>query len=160
MENLMSSLLSLRTTIGPPRRAVRKLIARQRRRFHLDAVPGRRWRHVAVAFHHHRSDEVFMKMIYVFQYAILQRPTDGDIVEDRKMLYILTQAHSTSMWTNRHPELCRHEQHGQHLIDAAQATAIDLAETNGAGLQQLLVHDAAVAVFAGGHPDRRNRAGD
>lgn len=49
--------------------------------------------------------------------------------------------------------LLRHEQHGHDLVDAAESAGVDLAVVDGAGLEQLLEHDAVLAVLARGDSD-------
>src|SRR6266550_583969 len=77
---------------------------------------------------HDGVHKVLVQVIHVLDDAILERPTDADVVEDRKVLHILTQAHPARVRADGDPELRGEEQHGQDLVDAAQPTAIDLAE--------------------------------
>ena len=52
------------------------------------------------------------------------------------------------------------QDHGEVLVDAAQPAAVDLAEADRLGLQQLLEDHAVGGVLAGRHADRRDRPGD
>jgi hypothetical protein len=51
-----------------------------------------------------------------------------------------------------HAELGRHQQHREHLVDAADAAGVDLAGADRVGLQQLLEDDPVGRDLAGGHP--------
>ena len=50
-------------------------------------------------------------------------------------------------------ELVSHEDDGDVLADTAQATAVNLAELHSARLQELLEHDAVLALLACSYPD-------
>lgn len=49
----------------------------------------------------------------------------------------------------RTPELVRHQQHGQVLVDAAQPTAVDLDKLQRRGLEELLKHHPVLALVRG-----------
>src|SRR5271163_2496085 len=66
------------------------------------------------------------------------------------MLYILAQADTTGVRADRDAELCSHQHDGEIFVDAGDSAAIDLADIDGSGLEELLEHDAVVTVFAGG----------
>src|SRR5258707_15122476 len=66
------------------------------------------------------------------------------------MLYILAQADATGVRADRDAELCGHQHDGEIFVDAGDSAAIDLADIDGSGLEELLEHDTVVTVFAGG----------
>ena len=76
------------------------------------------------------------------------------------MLDQLAQAHAARVRTHRHPEPRRQQQDRHDLVDAAEPAGVDLADADGAGLEQLLEHDPVVDVLAGGDPDGRDAPGD
>lgn len=49
--------------------------------------------------------------------------------------------------------LLGHEQHGHDFVDAAEPAGVDLAVVDRARLEELLEHDAVLAVLAGGDAD-------
>ena len=71
------------------------------------------------------------------------------------MLDELAEPDPAGVRADRHAELRREQEDGDHLVDAAQAAAVDLAEADRLRLEELLEHDAVVHVLAGGHADRR-----
>ena len=125
--------------------------------FHLDAVTRIERRHVTTILHHYWKDEVFVQMIDILYDSVLKGSADRDVIEERKMLNIFAKPDSAGMWTNRHAELCRHQQHGQHLIHSAETTAIDLTETDRVGLHQLFEDHPVLTMFAGRHANGLDR---
>ena len=63
-----------------------------------------------------------------------------------------TRTHTTS-------KLVSHEDDGDVLADTAQATAVDLTELHSARLQELLEHDAVLALLSCSHPDTQRVQG-
>src|SRR4030095_2357007 len=104
-------------------------------------------------------DKVLVQVIDVFNNSIIKASTDGDVVENRQMLNVLAQADTTSVRTNRHAKLRRHQYHCHHLVHAAQAATIDLAKLDCARLHQLFEHHTILTVFASRHSDRCDGAG-
>ena len=137
-----------------PRRPVGVGKAPEALGLHCDAVAGRRGGHVPPVLQGNGIDEVLVEMIDVFDDAIFQRGADAEIVEDGEVLHVLAQAHAAGMRAHGHPELGRHKQNGQHLIDPSESAAIDLTEVDGPGLHQLLENDAVLTLLAGG--DRKS----
>src|SRR6185436_1126643 len=80
------------------------------------------------------------------------------VIENRKVLDVLTQTYSASMGTNRNAKLRRHEQYGEHFINSSEATAVYLAEVDRSGLQQLFEHYAVVTVFTRSDCERSDRS--
>ena len=64
------------------------------------------------------------------------------------------------MRTHRHAELRGHQHHREVFVHAAEPAAVDLAEADRLGLQELLEHHAVGAVFAGRDADRPDRPRD
>src|ERR1700712_5664739 len=64
-----------------PHRPVRVLIALKRFGGHFDAVTGALWWHVAPTADYHRIEKVFVQMVDVFQYTVLERSADRDVIE-------------------------------------------------------------------------------
>src|SRR4029453_8719145 len=113
----------------------------------LGRVAGREWRHVARAVDDHGIDEMLVKVIDELGHAILERAADRDVVEHRQMLHELAESDTARVRADRHAELGRHENDGEILVDAAEAATVDLAEADGAGLEQLLEQHTVGAVF-------------
>lgn len=67
----------------------------------MTTVPRSGWYNVATIDGRSRILEVFMQVIDVFRHSILQVTRDRDVIPDSKMLNILTQSNTTSMWTDR-----------------------------------------------------------
>ena len=124
-----------------------------RRVANRDAVAGARRREVAAAADDDGILEVLVQVIDVFDHASFHRPGHGDVVEHRQMLHVLAQADAAGVRTHRDAELRREQDHGEVLVHAAEAAAVDLTEVDGARLQQLLEHDAVRAVLARGDAD-------
>ena len=61
------------------------------------------------------------------------------------MLHVLAQPDAARMRAGGHAELGRHQQDGQDLVDSAEPAGVDLADIDGAGLEQLLEDDAVQA---------------
>ena len=98
--------------------------------------------------------EVLVKVIHVLDHAVLDRPGDGDVVEEREMLDVLAQADAPGMRAHRDALLRRHEHDGQVLVDASETTAVDLAESDGIRLEKLFEDHAVVTVLPGRDADR------
>src|SRR5690242_11969402 len=94
----------------------------------------------------------------VLDHAVLQRATDGNVVEDRKMLHVFTQADTARVWADRDTEVGCHQEYRQHFIDTTHAAGIDLANANGVRLKELLENDTILHMLSGGNTNRRNGA--
>ena len=68
------------------------------------------------------------------------------------MLGVLAQPDAAGVRADRHAELRGQQQHRQHLVDAAEPAAVELADVDRVELQQLLEHDAVLDVLAGRDP--------
>src|SRR4029453_8774414 len=67
------------------------------------------------------------------------------------MLNVLAEADATRMRADGHAELGRHEHHGEILVDAAEAAAVDLTDPDGFRLQQLFEQHPIREMLAGRH---------
>ena len=81
-------------------------------------------------------------------------------VEDREMLNVFAEAHAACVGAYGDAELCGEQHDGEILIDAGNATAIDLADVDGASLHELLEHDGIVTVLPCGNTGRSGLAAD
>ncbi len=115
---------------------------------------------VAAVVDHRGGDEVFVEVVDVFDHASFPGAGDGDEVEHRQVLDGLAQAHAPGVRADGDAELRGEQQMGDVLVDAADAGRVDLEDLHGSGLEELLDHDAVVHVFAGGHRDGGDGAGD
>src|SRR5258708_5273746 len=120
----------------------------------LSAVPRSRRRRVAAVAQLARLDEVLGEVTDVPARAVLERPAHGDEAEDREVLDVLPQAAPAGVRTDRDSELRRHQQHREDLVDATQATAVDLAEVDRLRLEELLEDDSVLHVLTRRDPDR------
>src|ERR1700691_1856886 len=66
---------------------------------------------------------------------------------------IFAQSYATSMRTNRHSKLLRHQQYTQYLGDSCKSAGIDLAYIDSLCLQKLLEYHSVVCVLACGNPN-------
>src|SRR5579871_513652 len=87
----------------------------------------------------------------ILDHAALQRATDGDVVEDRKVLYVFTQSNAPRVRADRNAESGRHQQNRQNFVDSTNATGIDLANRDGVGLKELFEHYTILNMLAGGN---------
>ncbi len=90
----------------------------------------------------------------------LKGSRDRDVVEHRQVLDKLAQSHASGVWADRHTELGSHEDDRKVFVHASEATTVNLAEADRAGLKQLFEHDAVCTVLTGrdtnGAHGRRN----
>ena len=101
---------------------------------------------------------MFMQVIDIFDHPIFQGARNAKKIEDGKMLHILAQSDAAGVRAHRNAILRSHQNNRQILIHARHPAAIDLADINRSGLQQLLEHDAVVAVLAGRNAGWRDGA--
>src|ERR1051325_1461145 len=146
--------------MADPRVAIGISICRQALRTHGDAVTRRRGRHVAAVANDDRVEEMLVQMIDILDDTIVERSADADVIEHREVLHVLAQSDAAGVRTARNYKSGREQDDGQHLIDAAQAAAVDLTKTDRAGLHQLLEHDAVLALLACGNTNRGDGARD
>src|SRR5437899_12718346 len=102
---------------------------------HRHTVPWRVRGHVAPTFNDDRVHKMLVQVGGVLDHAVLQRTANRDVVEEREMLHIFTQANTARVWADRDAELGGHEKNRQDLVYPADATSIDLADTDGVGLK-------------------------
>ena len=62
--------------------------------------------------------------------AVLERPAHADVVEDREVLDVLAQADAAGVRADGDAELGRHQDDREHLVDAADAAGVDLADVD------------------------------
>ena len=78
-------------------------------------------------------------------------------------VFVCVRAHThTQTHTHKHThtsKLVSHEYDSDVLADTAQATAVDLTELHSARLQELLEHDAVLALLACSHSDTQRVQG-
>ena len=73
---------------------------------------------------------MLVQMIDELAHAIVERGTDGDVVEHRHVLRVLAQADAARVGADRNAELRRQQDDRQHLVHAAEPTAVDLADVD------------------------------
>ena len=76
-------------------------------------------------------NEVLVKVIHKFRYSPFEGGGYPEIVENRQMLYTLTQTDSAGMGADWNVELRRHEQYRQIFIDSGKPTTVDLTHIDG-----------------------------
>src|SRR5262245_5572033 len=103
---------------------------------------------------------MLVQVVDVLGDAVLERCAHADVVEDRQMLYILTETDAAGVRTHRNAEVRGQEKHGDHLVHATESTAVDLTKPDRASLHELFEHDAVLTLLAGGYADRMHRASD
>src|SRR3569833_955945 len=92
-------------------------------------------------------------MVDVFDDSSFHRSPAGDVIPHRQMLYLFAQPHASRVRANRNVELPGQQTDAKTLVDAAQTTGVDLTETDGIGLHELLKHDPVLAMLASCDPD-------
>src|SRR5213592_5267230 len=85
------------SALSSPRCPVGIRVRRQTLGLHRDAVARRGGRHVMAIANHDGVHKMLVQVIHVLDDAILERPTDADVVEDRKVLHVLAQPHAAGM---------------------------------------------------------------
>lgn len=118
---------------------------------HLDAVAGLGGGLVVAVADDRGVEEVLVQVVDVLEDGALAR--DDDVVDGAEVLRVLGQADAARVRHDGHAVLLGHEQHRQHLVDAADAARVDLAHVDGARRDQLLEDDAVLAHLARGHAD-------
>ncbi len=126
----------------------------------FDAVAGVVGDHVMAAADDDGMKEVFVKVVDVLDDTVGEGAGDGEEVEDGEVLDVLAEADAAGVGADGNVEFCSHEKDGEVFVDAGDAAAVDLADVDGAGLEQLLEHDGVVAVFAGGNAGGSGFAAD
>src|SRR5579875_2717581 len=150
-----SSFLSFR-----PRRAIGIGIAGNRRGVHSHAIPWSFGWHITAVLDDNRMHKMLVQVRCVLDHAIFQRAAYRDVVEEREMLHILAQADASRVRADRNTRAGSHQEDSQDFIDSADATGVNLANSNGIGLKELLEDDTVLHVLAGGNMDRRDCAGN
>src|SRR5207342_1797449 len=117
-------------------------------------------RDVAAVANHDWIHEMLVQVIDILDDAILQRRAHGDVVEEGQVLHVLAQPDSSSVRTDGRSELRGEEHYRKALVHAAEPAGIDLAEADGAGLHELLEHDAILTLLARRDANRRDGASD
>ena len=92
---------------------------------HAEARAGRR--PVAAALDDERLHHVLVEVVGVLDHAVVEAAADGDVVEHREVLHVLAQADAAGVRAHRHAVLGGQQQHGDHLVDPAEAAAVELA---------------------------------
>jgi hypothetical protein len=101
---------------------------------------------------------MLVKMIHELRDAVIHPARDGQVIPHRQVLHQLAQPHAARVRAYRDAELRGHEDHREVLVHAAQPAAVDLAEPDGVGLEELFEQHAVGAVLAGGDADRGDGA--
>jgi len=95
--------------------------------------------------------KVLMQMIHILQHTL--PPTNNHIINSAEMLRVFRESYAAAMGYDRDTEFCGYEEDGEDFVDAADAAGVDLADVDGAGLDELLEHYAVLAHFACGNAD-------
>src|SRR4030095_12212167 len=143
-----------------PRSSIWKCEPLDRLGLHGDAVTPTQRRQVTSISDRSRIDEVLMQMVDEFYSPAVERTTHRNIVKDRKVLNIFAKPAAARVRANRDTAFCRHQKHRENFIDAAEPATVDLAEVDRTGLEELLEHNAVVAMLAGSDTDRGDALSD
>ena len=103
-------------------------------------------------------EEVLVKVVDELDDAVIHGGGDAEEIEDGEVLDVLAEADAAGVRADGDVELCGEEDDSQILVDAGYAAAVELKDIDGLGLEELLEHDAVVAVLAGGDANRRDFA--
>ena len=100
------------------------------------------------------GEEVLVEVVDELDDAVIHGGGDAEEIEDGEMLDVLAEADAAGVRADGDVELCGEEDDGEILIDAGYTAGVELEDVDGLGLEELLEHDAVVAVLAGGDADR------
>ena len=103
---------------------------------------------------------MFVEVVHVFDHAAVLASGDGGVIEEGEVLDQLAEANAAGVRADRDAELGSEQQVGDVLVDAAHPGGIKLQDVDGAGLKQLLEHNAAGHGLAGGDADRSDAPPD
>ena len=62
--------------------------------------------------------------------AVLERRADRDVVEHRHVLHVLAEPDAAGVRADGHAELRREQDDREHLVDAAEPAAVELADVD------------------------------
>ena len=93
-----------------------------------------RW-HVSAVADDYGIEKVLMKVVDVFDDAVLHGGGDPQKIKHGEVLDVLAKAYSPGVRTNWHLELRGEKQDREVFVDAGDATAVNLAELYRFGLQ-------------------------
>ena len=102
---------------------------------------------------HDRVGEVFVQVVDVLDDPVGGGAGHREVVEHREVLDEFAQPDAARVRADGDAELGGEQQDGEVLVDAADPGRVDLEDVEGAGLEELLEHDAVLDVFAGGDLD-------
>src|SRR3990172_3883565 len=92
----------------------------QRGGLHGNTGAWRMRRLVAALFHHAGIEKMLMQVVDELGGSPLKRSADTDVVEDRFMLHVFTQADAAGMRADGDAEFRRKQQHGHDLVHTAE----------------------------------------
>src|SRR5713101_541969 len=124
-----------------PRRPGGIGVGGNRRGIHRHAIPRSVRGHIAATTDDDRMHKMLVQVGGVLEHAAFQRAANRDVVEEREMLHIFTQANASCVRADRDAELGGHKENRQDFVYPADAAGIDLADTDSVGLKELLEDD-------------------
>ncbi len=101
-----------------------------------------------------------MQMVNELDDAVFEGGRDGEEIEGGEVLDVLAETDAASVGADGDIEFGGEQDDGEVLVDAGYAAAVELEDVDGLGLEELLEHDAVVAVLAGGDADLGDFAAD
>src|SRR2546426_11021657 len=155
-DNKSASMSLFFAAIHVPRRPIRIRVGSNRRGIHRHAISWSVRGYIAATPDDDRMHKMLVQVRCVLDHAVLKRAANRDVVEEREMLHIFTQANASRVRADRDAELGGHKQNRQDFVDTADTAGIDLADGNGIGLKKLLEDDAILYVLARGNANWRD----
>lgn len=128
-------------------------VSLQRGRQHGDAVARGLGGHVVAVLADDGVHKVLVQVVHPLQHAVIALGADVDVVDQRQVLHVLAQTHTTGVRAHALAILGGHEVHRHDLIHTRQTAAIDLHKVDSVAHDELLEDDAVLAVLASGHAD-------
>src|SRR3989442_359222 len=156
-DNKSASMSLFFAAIHVQRRPIRIRVGSNRRGIHRHAISWSVRGYIAATPDDDRMHKMLVQVGCVLDHAVLQRAAYRDVVEEREMLHIFTQANASRVRADRDAELGGQKENRQDFVYPADAAGIDLADGNGVGLKKLLEDNAILHMFTGGNTDRRDR---
>jgi hypothetical protein len=103
---------------------------------------------------------MFVQVIDIFDHPALGGAGEAQIVDHRQVLDVFAQPHPARVRADRQLVFGGHQQHGQHLVDPAQAAGVDLHDVDRLVHDELLEQDAVLAHLAGRDLDLADAGAD
>src|SRR4051794_9136299 len=100
----------------PPHWSLRIAIVDQGLGLDLDTVARCCWGQIMTLAQANRMQKVLVQMVDKLDHPVLQRCRNGDVIKDREVLHVFTEAHSPRMRTNRDLKFGGHQKNDEDFV--------------------------------------------